>query len=153
MYHWGNENTIILLLNAMLGVSPEHEASHSLDITVAEQLLDELIEAEKNCDYKAWTKRWDTDIADDYSEQDFLSNMPETNERLGHYKSREYIGCVSFDGRYGKTYEYAWKSQYEQNVAISTLEIYEKEGVVYVGGIWISWGDDHVYMQLLNHQS
>jgi len=125
MYRYGESNMCMFLLKSKPGVSQETDNTHSLSRAVAEQVLDEMLEAKKT--------------------------SKGTLDELGHYISRDYIGCISYEGQSGKTYSHAWKSQYEKDVAITTVGIYEKESTVYLDEIWTSYGDDHLYFLLFNY--
>ena len=151
MYRYGESNMCMFLLRSKPGVSQKTEHTHSLNRAVAEQVLDEMLEAKKTSNYDAWNQRWEVDLTANYTKEKFLNNIKGTLDELGHYISREYIGCISYEGESGKTYSHAWKSQYEKNVAITTVGIYEKESIVYLDEIWTSYGDDHLYFLLFNY--
>ena len=60
MYHSSKENLCLFLLNTKPHVSPKNEASHSPGKSIAELVLDEMLDAELTSNYAAWSQRWET---------------------------------------------------------------------------------------------
>ncbi len=62
--------------------------------TLAEQYLDEMINAEAAWDYQAFVQRFEQADLDNFDEARFKEEVQSIQEELGAYKTREYFGCL-----------------------------------------------------------
>jgi len=125
-------------------------SASNLTREIAEQYFDEMVEADEARDYDLWIKRWKDD---DYSKEDYLNDRDGIREDLGPYVSREYIGYICCTKKSGNSqyHRYAWIARHEKASAVTTVGIYEEESVIYLNEKWFSYGDDSMYMLLLNY--
>jgi len=95
---------------------------------IAERYLDEMLEAERIRDFKAWSKRWDTNDLGGLNDEIFQSDLDAMNQKLGAYKSRAYFGVlkgdkdVSQEKNTSMSLQFVWRVIYEKNEALSTSE-------------------------------
>jgi len=117
---------------------------------IAELYFDEMVEADRNRDHEAWMKRWKDS---DYSQDQYLTDRDGISNDLGPYIRRQYIGyvCCTQDDGTTKYQRYAWLSTHEKAQAVTTVGIFEHEGEIYLNEKWFSYGEDSMYMLLLNH--
>lgn len=110
---------------------------------IAETFLDEMMEAERTRDFKAWSQRWeggDPGITEDY----FLKDIDEVEEEMGSYLRRDYMGFLkgmvhqSTETVYHMRHRFAWRFYFEKNEALITIGIHQKDGVWYPFENWMS---------------
>lgn len=104
---------------------------------VAEEFLDEMLEAEKNLDYHAFVQRFEKKDIDNFGESRFTKDMYAIRTDLGNYKSREFLGALNgFEdadnvGRYPECIRYVWRGIFEKNETLMIIGLHKKEGVFY----------------------
>ncbi|MEM7619778.1 MAG: hypothetical protein AAF228_04840 [Pseudomonadota bacterium] len=104
--------------------------------TIAESYLDEMLEAERTRDFKAWTNRFNDDDLEGFSEEIFLSDLDRMEKNLGVYKSREFFGIVkgpkniSAKDSLSPSFRFVWKAIFEKNEALIIV------GIRQIDGIW-----------------
>jgi len=102
---------------------------------IAERYLDEMLEAERLRDFKAWSKRWDTNDLGDLDDKVFQSDLDAMNQKLGAYKSRAYFGVlkghrdVSQEKKTSMSLQFVWRMIYEKSEALSIVGIRQREGI------------------------
>lgn len=112
-------------------------------LAMAEQFLDEMIEAEReeNGDYELFTKRFDKTTLKDFGPSRFKKEMMCCREDLGSYRSREYLGSLKGmvdpddPDRHPGCIRYNWRGIFEKNETLITVGIHEKGGTYYVNEI------------------
>jgi len=117
---------------------------------IAELYLDEMIEAERHFDYKAWCRRWEDKIYKEFPEGLFTSETQETFDDLGQYLSREYIGCeTDYDSGEVNRKRFVWRSTCEKGQCVITVGIHEVDGTVYLNEEMYRYGESNMCMFLL----
>ncbi len=112
-------------------------------LAMAEQYLDEMIEAESSeqGDYELFTKRFAPDILKDFGPSRFKKELMCIAEDLGSYKSREYLGSlkghIDADNpdKHPGCIRYNWRGIFEKNETLITLGIHVQDDVYYVNEI------------------
>lgn len=110
-------------------------------LIIAEQYLDEMLEAEATSDYDLFVKRFEKKDLANFGASRFKKDMYSIREDLGHYKSREYLGSLKgFSNadnpdKHPGCRRYVWRGVFEKNETIITLGIHEIDGVLYVNEI------------------
>ncbi len=100
---------------------------------IAEKYLDEMIAADSNGDYAAFTQRFEPENLMDFDPEKFQGDIDEMREDLGEYNSRVYLGSLNgHDKSAPNCQRFVWKGIYEKNETLIVVGVYEKEGVCYV---------------------
>ncbi len=106
--------------------------------TIAEQYLDEMLEAENTLDYSLFVKHFEKQHIENFGESKFKKDMFAIREDLGDYKGREYLGALTGfhnpdnPNKYPNCTRYVWKGIFEKNETLIIVGIHEKDGVHYV---------------------
>ncbi len=111
-----------------------------VEIEVAENLLDEMLEADRIGDYEGFIKRFDKNDLEGFDEEFFQKDVSQMREDLGPYKSRSYLGSlISFnDVKHPRCLRFVWRAIYEKNEALIVVGIHKIGGVWYVNESTVS---------------
>ncbi len=107
-------------------------------VAIAEQYLDEMLEAEANSDHSAYVKRFEEQDLEDFGESTFRKEMFAIREELGQYTSREYLGSMKGNvnadcpDRYPDRIRHVWRGRFEKNDVIIAICLHERDGTFYV---------------------
>jgi len=112
-------------------------------LALAEQILDEMIEAESqgNENYELFVKHFDQDTLSDFGPTRFKKEMMCIREDLGEYKSREYLGSLKGHvdpdnpDKHPECVRYNWRGIFEKNETLITLGIHKENGKYLVNEI------------------
>lgn len=112
-------------------------------LAMAEQFLDEMIEAEleENANYELFTQRFDKDTLSDFGPSRFKKEMLCINEDLGRYQKREYLGSlkgfidIDNPNKRPNCIRYNWRGVFEKNETLITMGIHNIGDVYYVNEI------------------
>ena len=115
----------------------------STQLALAEQILDEMIEAERegNDDYKLFVKHFDDESLKDFGPTTFKREMMSCRIDLGAYISREYLGALKghvdpdYPDKHPECIRYNWRGIFEKNETLITLGIHKKDGEYFVNEI------------------
>ncbi|MEE9322323.1 MAG: hypothetical protein V3U76_17925 [Granulosicoccus sp.] len=105
---------------------------------IAEQYLDEMLDAEETVDYQSWTKRFEKQDIANFGESRFKKDMYLIREDLGEYRSREFLGLlkgfkdVDHVDKHPGCIRYVWRGNFERNETIIVVGVHERDGVLYV---------------------
>ncbi|MFT2112003.1 hypothetical protein [Marinomonas sp. 2405UD68-3] len=111
--------------------------SHTLQ-SIAEQYLDEILEAESKLNYSLFIKRFEQKDVTNFGESKFKKDMYAIREDLGEYQDREYLGAlkginnIDYPDRHPNCVRHVWKGIFEKNETVIIVGIHEKDGVHYV---------------------
>ncbi len=115
--------------------------SVSKEQLIAEQCLDELLEAKSELNYAKFHARMDKEILDNITEKRFLRSMRNIREDYGRYVSRQYLGIVN-NGHYSEPQDkypgkvrHVWRGVFEKQERFITMGIYFRDGNPHVSGI------------------
>jgi hypothetical protein len=92
---------------------------------VAEKILEELMVAEKNKDYKKYMSNFDSNSDDSFTEQKFLNELDEMDKEMGVYKERQYL-CSLNDFKPGCT-RFVWKVSFEKGETIVVVGLIKRD--------------------------
>jgi len=103
-------------------------------LALAEEILDEMIEAEStdDGDYELFTKHMDN--VDDFGPSRFKKELMMIREDYGNYKSRVYLGSLKGHvnpdnpNKYPGLVRFNWRGIFEKNETLITLGLYERDG-------------------------
>lgn len=103
-------------------------------LSIAEQYLDEMIEAERTNDYEAWIARFEQEDLEGFNQEIFESDIQEMNEELGAYKSRSFLETLraASEDRNSESHKFVWKGVYEKVDVIMIVGIHKNDGDWYV---------------------
>ncbi|WP_250655885.1 hypothetical protein [Alkalimarinus coralli] len=103
-------------------------------LSIVENFLTEMLEADRTSDYEAFIKRFDKNDLEDFNKDIFLNDTALMREELGAYKSRVYLGSLNGfkDDSHPNCLRFVWRGIYEKNEALIVLGIHQKDGVWYV---------------------
>lgn len=112
-------------------------------LALAEQILDEMIEAEceGNENYELFVKHFDKETLRDFGPTRFKKEMMCIREDLGKYKSREYLGSLKghvdpdYPDKHPECIRYNWRGIFEKNETLITLGIHKANGKYLVNEI------------------
>ena len=112
-------------------------------LALAEQILDEMIEAESqgNENYELFVKHFDQGTLSDFGPTRFKKEMMCIREDLGEYKSREYLGYLKghvdpdHPDKHPECVRYNWRGIFEKNETLITLGIHKENGKYLVNEI------------------
>ena len=105
---------------------------------VAEEYLDEMLDAEEQGDYALFVKRFEKKHIENFGESRFTKDMYAIRTDLGAYKSREFLGAlkgfenVDCPDRHPGCIRYVWRGIFEKNETLMVVGIHKKEGTFYV---------------------
>lgn len=107
---------------------------HQDELKIAEKYLAEMLEADRDEDYLAFIKRFETVDPDEFNESIFLNDVDLMREELGSYKERVYLGSLKGISESGKqrSLRFVWRGIYDINEALIVLGIHQKDGTWYV---------------------
>ena len=110
------------------------------EIELAEEILSEMLAADKAGDYQAFIQRMETGDIEDFDETVFQNDIKAMREELGDYKSRVFLGALKGVEENGcsKCLRFVWRAVYEKNEALIVLGIHERDGQWYVNENTIS---------------
>ena len=98
----------------------------------AERFLDDMLKAEKDRDYEAWTQHYDGG-PEGFSQEDFLESMDLDRMDLGDYVSREYLGDLDgYGDEYPNSRRFVWKGVFSKNQTLMVLGVHQVDGKYYV---------------------
>lgn len=104
---------------------------------IAEQYLDEMLDAEESLDYQSFVARFEKEDVLNFGESRFKKDMYAIREDLGEYRSREFLGSlkgfenVDYPDRHPGCIRFVWKGVFEKNETLIVVGIHKKEGVSY----------------------
>ena len=107
----------------------------------AEQYLDEMLAAERDSDYGAFTRRFERKDLENFGESRFRKEMFAVREDFGEYRDREYLGSlkgfVDADrpDRHPGCVRYVWRAVFEKNETVIVVGLHERDGKVHVNEI------------------
>ncbi len=107
---------------------------------IAEQYLDEMLNAKAELSYAKFTQRMTENLLEHFSEKRFLRSMGYLREDLGSYVSRKYLGAIDAwhesepGDKHTKKTRHIWRGVFEKHEAFMTVGIYTKDRVQYVSG-------------------
>lgn len=105
--------------------------------TIADTYLEEMLQAEREQDHKAWGRRW-LNNKSEVSLEIFQKDVEHMHEVLGHYQSREYLGALkgrsdeSTDDHESTRLRFVWRVIFEKNEALYVVGIRQVDGTWYV---------------------
>lgn len=113
-----------------------HTADISKQHQLAEQYLDEMLEAHSELNYAKMTKHMSKPGLEEYPEKEFLRTHSDLNEDLGPYINREYLGSIdgvpfyeSQEKRFPEAIRHVWRGVFEQHEVFVHLGICTENGV------------------------
>lgn len=107
---------------------------YQAELKVAEQYLKEMLEADRDGDYRAFVSRFENIDPEEFNESTFLNDVELMKEELGAFKERVYLGTLNRlckDGQ-EKSLRFVWRGIYDKNEALIVLGIHKKGGIWYV---------------------
>ena len=116
-------------------------ATDEITRATAEQYLDEMLAAEGDDDYAAFTRRFEQKDLEDYGESRFRKDMYAIREDFGEYRDREYLGSlkgfVDADqpDRHPGGVRHVWRGIFEKNETVIVVGLHERDGTVHVNEI------------------
>lgn len=105
---------------------------------IADDYLDEMLEAEDKLDYQMFVQRLEKRDVDNFGESRFTKDMYSIRTDLGAYKSREFLGSlngfqnVDSPDRHPECVRYVWRGLFEKNETLIIVGIHKKDDVFYV---------------------
>ena len=116
-------------------------AADEITRATAERYLDEMLAAESDTDYRAFTRRFEPKDLEDFGESRFKKSMYAIREDLGEYRDREYLGSLRGfvdadrpDRRPGGV-RHVWRGVFEKNETVIVVGLHERDGKVHVSEI------------------
>lgn len=112
--------------------------NHENTQKIAEQYLDEMLEAEESVDYQSFVARFEKQDVANFGQSRFKKDMYSIREDLGEYRSREYLGAlkgfndVDRSDRHSGCTRHVWRGIFEKNETLIVVGIHEKDGVYHV---------------------
>lgn len=102
-------------------------------ITIAEQYLKEMFEADDSADFELFTKRYEDKCLQGFSEGIFQSDIQKMQQRNGRNLGYEFLGELRNDNIDDlDVYRTVWKGIYEKRDAIVEMGVYQKNAQWYV---------------------
>lgn len=104
---------------------------------VAEEFVDEMLDAEEKLDYQLFVKRFEKKDVDNFGESRFTKDMYAIRTDLGAYQSRELLGVLNgFEdgdnaGKHPGCIRYVWRGIFEKNDTLMVLGIHKKDDIFY----------------------
>lgn len=107
---------------------------HQEEFKIADKYLAEMLEADRDGNYLAFIKRFETVDPDEFNESIFLNDVDLMREELGLYKERVYLGSLKGISENSKqrSLRFVWRGIYDKNEALIVLGIHQKDGTWYV---------------------
>lgn len=105
---------------------------------IAEQYLDEMLEAESTLNYDLFIHRFEERDVINFGASKFKKDMHLIREDLGHYQDRAFLGEIKgisdpdHPERHPNGKRYIWKGIFDKNEVFMIVGIHEREGVCYV---------------------
>ncbi len=113
-----------------------HTADISKQQQMAEQYLDEMLEAHSELNYAKMTKRMNKEDLEEYTEKEFLRHHADLNEDLGPYINREYLGSIDgvpfyepAEKKFPEAIRHVWRGVFEQHEVFIHVGIYTENGL------------------------
>lgn len=117
-----------------------HAADISAKQKLAEQFLDEILEAESELNYAKFVKRREERYLPNFTERDFNRAVRNLNEDCGACVNREYMGSIhdilaDVTGRFPGNVKHLWRGVCEKGEVFIVLGIYQRDGKDYVSHV------------------
>ncbi len=113
----------------------------SVNLSRAEQFVDEMIEGDAEMNYKKFTQRFEEKYLVNFPEkQHFQRDVLEMREEFGAYIKRDFLGCMPGDtdpeatAMYPSALRYVWRFKFEKKDVIGVACIYCKDETYHVCG-------------------
>jgi hypothetical protein len=100
---------------------------------IAEKYLKEMLEADNKGDFDLYTRCFEEDCLNGFTEEIFRNDIAHMHEENGMHSGYDYLGNLrnqTIDDK--DVYRTVWKGIYEKRDAIIEMGIYKKKGVWYV---------------------
>jgi len=107
---------------------------------LAEQFLDEILEAESELNYSKFVRRREQRYILNLTETHFNRMVRDIREDYGSYLSREYLGSINSEipvnaERFPENIRHIWRGVCEKGEVLIILGIYKRDGKHYVSRI------------------
>jgi len=115
-----------------------HTANLSKQRELADQYLDELLEAEKEVSHAKFTRRFEQQYIINFTERNFQRQMRNMQEEFGAYVKRMYLGCLKGEAeselrdRHPGLVRHIWRGIFERAELFLIVGIYHKDGTHYI---------------------
>ena len=101
------------------------------DLSIAEEYIDELIEAVTEMNHKNLTQRFEEKSVTNFTEAQYLRDMRDISEDMGDYVRLDFWGCVAATKRlnsdsYTNSVRYVWRGFFDKTEVIITVGIYQR---------------------------
>jgi len=112
----------------------------SVNLSRAEQYVDEMIEGVAEMSYKKFYQRREEKYLLNLPEKRFLRHVRGMREDYGAYINREFLGCMPGDtdpettAKFPNELRYVWRFEFEKREVIGIACIYCKDGTYHVCG-------------------
>lgn len=113
----------------------------SEDQKIAEEFLEEMLDAKSELNYAKFTQRMNPEILEEFTEKRFLRAMRNLREDYGPYVNRHYLGAINGGhysepvSKYPGKVRHIWRGVFENQEVFITVSIFIRDGVPRVGGI------------------
>lgn len=104
---------------------------------IAEQFLDEMLEAAIELNYEKFTKSREQEYLVKFTKRHFERAARDIREDCGSFISREYLGATNElltdkEEGFPNSTKHIWRGVFEKGEVVIILNIYHKEGTYYV---------------------